>query len=89
MRLVEILTHGGKLMADISDNTCLKFGFKRGDVIETCFGEEAIVVGVASIPAGRNAGKQALFYEKDDGISYYFNPGNLKDAGFRLRDFRK
>ncbi len=89
MKQIEISTPGGKLLADASDDVCLKFGFRSGDIIETCFGEEAIVMGVATVPTGRNSGRQALFYKKDDNVSYYFKPGNIKDEGFKLQDAEK
>lgn len=83
--MVEVKTHDGKKMVDTSDEACLKYGFRSGDVIETCFGEVAIVAGVAEVVSGRNAGKNALWYTKDDGFSYYYCPGNLKEFGFKLK----
>lgn len=77
---------GESFEVDVSDKTCQKYGFRANDEVITCFEETAIVMGVAPAPKGsRVAGQDVLWYLKADGKTYYFGPGDLSKAGFKLK----
>lgn len=77
---------GEKFVVDRSDDRCLPYGFKYGDKVITSYNQEVTIMGVAPAPEGSKvAGQDVLWYKKKDGKTYYFAPGNLFEAGFRLK----
>lgn len=78
-------THDGVIMVDVSDEACLKFGFKSGEIAINPNGNEVTLIGVAS----SNEGPDVLWYEinhpKTKGKVCYWG-GKEKDllkAGFK------
>lgn len=77
---------GTKFNVDGSDEACRKFGFLANEEIMTPHGHCAIIMGAAPAPEGSKAvGQDVLWYLKDDGKTYYFGPGNLRELGFKLK----
>jgi hypothetical protein len=74
-----------KVLLDISDQSCLPFGFKHGDKVLTKAQEPATIQGVAL----SNENEPVLWYSLDrlnNRICYYGGEKNLKEAGFVLLD---
>ncbi len=81
--ILEVRTLTGRLRVNKSNEVCAPFGFLHGDKVITPFGQKATIMGVAPAPQGsRFAGQNVLWYQKEDGFTYYFGAGNLKELGF-------
>jgi len=76
---------GAKLTVDISDKACLKFGFRHKDIIIDPDGDEAIVMGVGSLFAG----KAFWYIVKGQKGACHYGYGNLREAGARLKGEEK
>lgn len=78
-----VCTDGRIIMVDISDEACLEFGFKSGDLLLNPKGNEVTIIGVAS----SNEGPDVLWYEINnpktkDKVCYWGGERNLIKAGF-------
>lgn len=92
-KTLEVVTKSGKkLMVDISDESCLKFGFKHKDQVIDSQGHEGTIMGVGPscdcvlCQLTGTAGKDAIHvaYDEFDGRTFS-TTGNLLDLGFRLK----
>ncbi len=90
---LEITTQNGDctFKVDISRKVCLEFGgFERGDRIVFPQGEEATVLGVASMIPGKKYTAKVLWFRMKNGeIRYWMEQKtgetNLKNRGFKLK----
>lgn len=75
-----------KFDIDISDEACQVFGFKHGDIVLDPDGKEATIMGVGNPFEGEN--NLWLAWAEDKGKVAIWCPGhgNLRDAGFRLKN---
>lgn len=87
------MVNGNKETLDITDEECLKFGFKHGDRIVTPRGNEGTIMGVGFscdcvlCLLNGTAGKKALHaaMDKDNGKVGQCSLGNLRDLGYVLK----
>lgn len=87
-KLLEVTAHdGGKVLVDISDEACLKFGFRHKDVVIDPDGDECIIMGVAPVSRGVHANQEVLWF-LFGGEAYYWSAlpkeADLKQEGFKL-----
>ncbi len=81
-KVEEVRTLTGKIVVNVSDEVCIKFGFLHGNIVITPFGQEATIMGVAPAPRGSKAVGQDVMWFAIKGTTYYHGLGNLKDLGF-------
>jgi hypothetical protein len=89
METKEMKARAGEMITlDISDEACLKFGFKAGTRVTDPNGYKSTLAGVARGRGGCFSSDDeynVMWYKKDknDYVSYYSSSKNLKNEGFK------
>ena len=74
------------IFVDVSDESCLSFGFRHGDVVECPCKLDAIISGVAPGNDGTDVLWYSLIHPAIKGRVCYWGGGkNLRAEGFKLK----